>query len=157
MQPATARDQYLFTNVNTATPQKLQSLLIDAALQSAHRAEEYWRQGHDDKAVVALVHAQNVLNEMLGAIDHNAAGELALRVSAVYDFIFHALVRASAQHDEKSLVEAVRVLEIERETWRLVCERAATDQAPPAAPHFRFGAPTDAVVGDFAGGLSLEA
>jgi flagellar protein FliS len=159
MQSSRARDQYLFTNVNTATPQKLQLLLIDAALQSAHRAGEYWRQGLDDRAVAALVHAQSVLNEMLAVIDRHAGGEVAARVSAVYDFIFHALVRASSQHDARGLADAVRVLEFERETWRQVCEKIATDQPPPgpAAPHARFGAPIDSAAGDFAGGLSLEA
>jgi len=158
MQSSQARDQYLFTNVKTATPQKLQLLLIDAALQSANRAAEYWRQGRDDRAVAALVHAQSVLNEMLAAIDRSA-GQLAVRVSAVYDFIFHALVRASSQHDQRSLADAVRVLEVERETWRQVCQRSAADQLPPgpAAPHARFGAPLAADVSDFAGGLSLEA
>ena len=158
MQSSMARDQYLFTNVNTATPQKLQLLLIDAALQSAHRAAEYWRQGRDDRAVNALVHAQSVLNEMLAAVDRNA-GELPLRVAAVYDFIFHALVRAGSQRDEKSLADAVRVLEIERETWRQVCEQAAASQGPaaPAAPHAHFGAPIDSDICDFTGGLSLEA
>jgi hypothetical protein len=51
------------------------------------------------------------------------------------------------------------VLQIERETWRQVSEKSTADQAPaaPAAPHFRFGAPLDANIGDCAGGLSLEA
>jgi len=158
MQSWMARDSYLLTSVNTATPQKLRLLLIDAALQSANRAREYWRQGRDDRAVVALVHAQNVVSEILTSIDRST-GELALRVAAIYDFVFHALVRASAERDEKGLQDAVGILETERETWRQACETIAAEQAPPvpAAPHVTFGAPVDANVGEFTGGFSLEA
>ena len=65
--PSTARDNYLSTQVKTAPPQKLQWLLVDAALGSANRAGEHWRQGRDDLAILALVHAQSVVGQMLAS------------------------------------------------------------------------------------------
>ena len=59
--------------------------------------------------------------EMLAGMDREAGGDLAKRVSAVYEFIFRSLVKAGHRHDEKSLGDAIRILEIERETWRQVC------------------------------------
>ncbi len=154
-----ARDAYLVTEVKTAAPQKLQWLLIEAALRSAKRGRDFWQQGRDDLAIEALAHAQSVLGQMLAAIDRDAGGELAERVSTLYEFIFRSLVKAGQRHDEKGLADAIRVLEIERETWRRLCENFATEQAPPApaAPHAPFGAPVYSEVGDFAGGFSLEA
>ena len=155
---ASPRDNYLSTEVRTATPQKLQLLLIDAALRSANRARQLWAQERDDLAILSLVHAQSVLGQMLAAIDRDAGGDLATRVSAVYEFIFRSLVKAGHRHDEQSLADATRILEIERETWRQLCEQITTDRpAGPAAPHARFGAPVDAEADDFVGGLSLEA
>jgi flagellar protein FliS len=156
-----ARDSYLATEVKTAAPQRLQWLLVDAALRSANRAGEFWRQGRDDLAIEALVHAQSVVGQMLAGIDRDSGGELAVRVSAIYEFIFRALVKAGRGRDQESLAEAVRILEIERETWRQLCMQIATEQVlpPPAAPHARFAPPPtlemDSI--DFSGGLSLEA
>ena len=154
-----ARNSYLVTEVKTATPQKLQWLLIEAALRSANRAGEFWRLGQDEEALAAIIHSQKVLGEMLAAIDREAGGELAHRVSSVYEYIFRSLVKAGHRHDEKSLQDAVRILKIERETWRQLCEKLTADHAPrgPAAPHARFGAPVDDDAMDFAGGFSLEA
>jgi flagellar secretion chaperone FliS len=158
-----AQDSYLATGVKTATPQKLQWLLIEAALRSANRARDQWRQGRDDLAIGAIAHAQSVVGQMLATIDRNAGGELASRVSSVYEFIFRSLVKAGHRRDEACLADAIRILEIERETWRQLCEKIAADQGanqappPPAAPHVPFGVSVDSDVNDFAGGFSLEA
>ena len=154
-----ARDSYLSTVVKTAAPQKLQWLLIEAALRSANRAGEFWRQGDNEQATEAIVHAQTVLGQMLAAIDRDSGGQLAKQVSTVYEFIFRSLVKAGQHRDERSLAEAIRILEIERDTWRQLCEKIAANHAPPrpAAPYARFGAPVDDDATDFAGGFSFEA
>ena len=163
--PMPARDNYLATEVKTAAPQKLQWLLIEAAIRSANAAREYWRQGRDDLAIVRIAHAQGVLGEMLAAIDRDAGGKLAERVSGLYEFVFRLLVRAGHRHDETCLVDAVRILEIERETWRQLCARIAADHTPRghAAPPLRHAPPARRAIvldfesGDVAEGFSLEA
>ena len=140
-----ARDHYLLTQVKTATPQKLQLLLIDTALRSANRARQYWQQGRNDLAVRALLNAQEVVAQMLAAIDREAGGDLAQRVSALYTFIYRSLVKAGHRHEEKSLADAIRILEIERETWRQVCDKLAVNP-----PHADFGnAPRGGPPGEF--------
>jgi flagellar protein FliS len=131
---STARDHYLFTEVKTATPEKLQLLLIEGALTLANRARQFWQQGCNDRALRALLEAQSIVAHMLAVIDHEAAGDLAKRVSAIYEFIFRSLVKAGHRHDEKSLGDAIRILEIERETWRQVCDKLARN-----APQATFG------------------
>ncbi len=157
--PLPARDNYLATEVKTAAPQKLQRLLIEAAIASANAAREFWRQGRDDLAIARIVHAQGILGQMLSAIDRKGGGELAQRVFGLYEFIFRLLVRAGHRHDETCLADAVRILEIERETWRQLCAKLAADQAHsrPAAPFLLRGAQRDAETGELAGGFSLEA
>ena len=120
------RDSYLSTEVRTAAPQKLQWFLVDAALRSANRARQQWQLGQDEAATESLMHAQRVLGEMLAAVDPQAGGDLARRVSAVYEFIFRSLVAANQGHDEKRLADAIRILEIERETWKQLGEQIAS-------------------------------
>jgi flagellar protein FliS len=157
--PGFARDNYLSTEVKTAAPQRLQWLLIEAALRSANRTREFWRQGDNERATEAIVHAQSVLGQMLAAIDRDSGGQLAKQVSTVYEFIFRSLVKAGQHRDEKSLTDAIRVLEVERETWRQLCEKLTANHAPPrpSAPFARFGAPVEVDETDFSGGFSFEA
>ena len=104
---------------------------------------------------------------MLAVIDHEAGGELARRVSAVYEFIYRSLVKAGHRHDEKGLDDAVRILEIERETWRQVCDRLAADAprttfhdaqrgVPPPGHHVRMVG-SDMEWSSQPGGFSVEA
>jgi flagellar secretion chaperone FliS len=157
---STARDHYLFTEVKTAAPQKLQLLLIEAALRLANRARQYWQQGRNDLAVGSLLHAQSMLSEMLASMDREAGGDLAKRVSAVYEFIFRRLVQASHRHDEKSLGDAIRILEIERETWRKVCDKLAAEAASASFDRSEQGVPPpqgSTVPFCQPGGFSIEA
>jgi len=133
MQSSTALDHYLSAEVNTAAPQKLQLLLIEAVLKLANRARQFWQQGCDQRAIESLNLARSVLAEMRGGIKFEIAGELGERISAVYEFIFRCLVNAGFHHDEKSLGDAIRILEIERETWRQLCDKLAVN-----SPHATF-------------------
>lgn len=134
MQSSTARDHYLFTDVKTATPQKLQLLLIEGALRLANRAGQFWQQGRNDLALQSLLDAQAIVAQMLAVIDHEAGGDVAKRVSALYEFIYRSLVKAGHRRDEKGLADAIRILEIERETWRQLCHTLAVH-----APQETFG------------------
>ena len=77
-----ARDNYLTTETMTATPQKLQLLLIEAALCSARRAGRQWRDQQDQQALESLIHAQAVISELLRGVEQQSHSELTDRVAA---------------------------------------------------------------------------
>ena len=120
---SSAQESYLVTEVMTATPQKLQLMLIEAAIRSVQRARDKWRAKEDELACEALIHAQKVISELLAGLDREVDTELVKRVASVYLFVFRSLVEANYEHDEKKLDEALRVLEIERETWQRVSQQ----------------------------------
>jgi flagellar protein FliS len=117
------RSDYLHTEVTTATPQKLQLMLIEAALRSAVQARQYWADGQDNSACLALIRGQDILAQMQAVLKPNAEDPLARDVAAVYLFIYRSLVAANLEHSAARLDDAIRVLEIERETWRQVCQQ----------------------------------
>lgn len=127
---SSARENYLVTDVMTATPQKLQLMLIEAAIRSAERAREKWQAGKDDQACEALIHAQQVVGELLAGLNHEVDSHLVKRVASVYLFVFRNLMEANHQRDEKKLDDVLRVLEVERETWRQACEQLGSRKAP---------------------------
>ena len=120
--------QYLFTEVNTATPQKLQLLLIEAALRSANRARQFWQQGRDDRAVqVAGCTPRDWWPKCLPASIAKPAAIWRRAFRRSTSSSFARLVKAGHRRDEKSLGDAIRILEIERETWRQLCDKLAVN------------------------------
>jgi flagellar protein FliS len=175
---SSAREKYLTNEVMTATPQKLQLMLIEAAIRSARRARERWQADDDEQACEALIRAQEAVGEMLAGLNRDVDADLVKKVGSVYLFVFRNLMEANHERDEKKLDDALRVLEVERETWRQLCEQLGNRKArdsqaavlepsehhaavPPAAaggpplPHLSPG--SDAVDDSDSAGISLEA
>ena len=121
-----ASEDYLTTEVMTATPQKLQLMLIQGALRMAEQARQCWRQEDDAGAFEALQKCQQVIIEMLAGLRVEVEPELVKKVAGVYLFIFRTIVSAQIDHDEQQLAEVVSILEIERETWQQVCAELGT-------------------------------
>jgi flagellar protein FliS len=152
-------DRYLETEVLTAPPQRLRLLLIDHTLRAAQNTLTAWQEARWDDGLDASIRCRDLLSELLSGIDASAS-PLANDVAGIYTFLFNAVTDASVARDEQKLRDVLRILEIERETWRQVCEQAAepsdnnaaffTPQTPLAAPtpDFDFGS---------AGGFSVEA
>jgi flagellar secretion chaperone FliS len=161
--PPSVRDNYLTAEVQTAPPQKLHLLLLEAALRSCERVRQHWRANQDDLALEPLIHAEEIVNELVCGLNRQANEELARKLAAVYLFVFRCLVDAGYRRDEKKLADAIRVLEIERETWRQACNKLAVHRTVdgPAAisPPLGFPGPAgqDAMDSRLSSGFSLEA
>jgi flagellar protein FliS len=151
------RDTYFETQVFTASPQKLQLMLIDGALTYARQATEHWRHGRIYEGGEATIACQRIVTELLRGLKADVAPELVGNVASVYNFVFRSLTDAGMKRDQAKLNDVIAVLEIERETWRQVCEQLgssldATQQAQSKpAPHFT--AQSDVP----AGGFTIEA
>lgn len=146
----TTREVYLVNEVMTATPQKLQLMLLDAALRHAHAAGEHRQAGRLEEAGESIIRCQEIVSEILSALQPKRDQELCRRVAAIYLFVFRRLVAAHLKQDDEPLREAISLLETERETWRQVCElHGATRLAHHLAPR---SGPGD----EPQGGLSLE-
>jgi flagellar protein FliS len=129
--PPLARNHYLETEVLTATPQRLHLLLIEAAIRFAERARRHWRDGNREKAFESMIFAQDAVTKMLKGLNIETPTPLVQEIASVYNFIFRTIVDANRRHDERKLDEALRVLAVERETWRLVCQQDVESQTPP--------------------------
>jgi len=163
---------YLGTEVLTATPQKLQLMLVEGAIRFGRRAGQCWNAGADEEGCEALVRAQQIVTELISSLNREASPELVKKLGAVYLFVFRALMEANMEHDRKKLDDALTVLEVERQTWREVCEKLGSSTQPESPPAVDLSSHPSAVpgppaIGDFPHGpattdnpssrLSLEA
>ena len=154
----TPRDDYLENEVLGASPAKLQLLLVEGAVRAAEKARSHWREGRNEPACEALIRAQEIVTQLMAGLNRDALPEVAKRLAGVYLFVFRTMMQANLERSEKLLDEALRVLSVERDTWRAVCEKLkqpAQTQAPrpgaPLPPHF------ESDVDGTAPGFSIEA
>lgn len=124
-----ADDTYLATQVFTATPQKLQLMLIEGALRSSLRARQLRAAGDKLAAGEHLIKAQELAGALMNGMDRDANPALIDRIAAIYLFIFRNLMEANMSDDDRKLDEAIHILEIERETWRQVCDKLSGQSA----------------------------
>jgi flagellar secretion chaperone FliS len=157
-------DNYLVTEVMTATPQKLQLMLIDASIRAIHCALQHQQAGEKTPACECIIRAQQIVGEMLAALDYEAKSDLVKKVAGVYLFVYRTLVDAAMTLNALKINDALKVLTVERETWRLLCEKT-TGSDPQRDPSKTGHAPIAAHIASngenmpdmAAGSFSLEA
>lgn len=130
---------YIETEVMTASPQKLQLMMIDAALRYAKRAKSHWEADEEEEACEVLIRAQRVMGELLGGLNREASPKLVGKIASVYVFVFRNLMEAGLKRDIEKVDGAIKVLEVEQETWRQVCQKLTEEnpnpvESGPAAP-----------------------
>ena len=128
--PSSVRDSYLETEVMTATPQKLQYMLLDSAILAIQKTKHLWAADRDEEACETLIRAQQIISELLCGLNREIDSDLAKKVAAIYLFVFRSIMDANVRKDVQMLDGALGVLEIERETWRRVCEELGSTKAP---------------------------
>lgn len=135
-------EKYFEDQALTASPQRLQVMLLDGALQYARRAIAHWEAGRIYEGGEAVIGCQRIVTELLRGLRPEQAPELVAQVTSLYHYVFRTLMEASSQRDAAKVNAAISILEIERETWRQVCEQLGSSlegHTPPAAtraPHF---------------------
>jgi flagellar protein FliS len=137
MQPH-ARENYLVTEVMTATPQKLQLMMIEAAIRFGHQARTQWQAGEAHQASESLIRCQQIMAQLLGGLKPELEPALVQRVAGVYVFVFNCFVHAHLNQDQKQLDNALDVLAVEQETWRLVCDKLGSRRSEADAAAERF-------------------
>jgi flagellar protein FliS len=116
--------QYLESKVLTAPPQRLHLMLIEGALRFGRQAEDALRRGEAAAAGAALVRVLDIAGELVAGVRQQKT-DLNQRLADLYWFVFCRVSEAKINADAAALAEAMRVLEYERQTWQLVCEKFA--------------------------------
>ena len=144
--PSSVRDSYLETEVMTATPQKLQYMLLDGAILAIQKTKLLWAKDREEEGCESLIRAQQIITELLCGLNREIDSDLAKKVAAIYLFVFRSLMDANRRKDVEKLDGALGVLEIERETWRKVCRELGSRKAPegPKSKNLSPRAPVDA-------------
>lgn len=113
-----AGNVYRAQAVETASPVQLVMMLYDGALGAIAIAERALGSHKDvDIAHRELTRAQDILTELLLALDHEQGGDIAAGLGAVYDYCLYRLTSANLAKDPAPLAEVSRWLSSLREAW----------------------------------------
>ena len=134
----TSQQAYRRVDIETSSQGKLIVMLFNGAIQRAEEAGRQIAAGNNNRAHEHLVRAQDILAELRSALNPQA-GEIALQLGRVYEYLNHLLVRANIRKDAQPLQECLAYLRELRDTWEKVFQEVETagESAPEPAlnPH----------------------
>ena len=110
-------DEYLETQVMTATPHQLHLMVIDGAIRFATQAEEALQDDDFETAHFALNRSREFVTELVSGLDQERSEELANRLKSLFMLAYHNLVNADMKRDVALVQDALKVLTMHRETW----------------------------------------
>lgn len=114
---ANAYSAYKNNSVNYASKEQLLLMLLDGAVKFAKMARQAILDKDIKKSHENLVKTQDIFTELMVTIDQNA-GEWAVSMYKIYDFIKEKLFEANLKKDVKILDEVMPLIEEVRNTWQ---------------------------------------
>ena len=121
------------TGVTSADPHKLILMLFDGAIMAITTASAAMERNDIPAKGMAISRAIEIIANGLDAcLDHEAGGELAQRLSALYDYMTERLIHANLHNSRETLDEVVQILSGLRESWQAIAPK--TGSAPAEDP-----------------------
>lgn len=118
--------QYLESKVLTAPSYRLHLMLIEGAIRFARQAAEALERGDRAAAATALLRMLDIVGEMLAAV-RGPASTLNQQLTELYWFLFRLASEAKINSDAEKLAALIRLLEYERQTWQMLCDKLSGD------------------------------
>ena len=98
------------TSVVDADPHKLVALLLAGACERIRTAEASLQQNDQARKGKAIGEACAIVGHLNGSLDHEAGGEIAGNLSALYDFVIMRLTEGNLHNDPTALKEALGLM-----------------------------------------------
>lgn len=119
-------DQYKHTEINTANQGKLIVMLYDGAIKFCNIAIEHMNPKTYDIANTNILKAQDIINELILALNMNEGGDVARNLFNLYIFFKKQLLEANIQKNADILKNVVKLLKELRDAW----DKISTKETP---------------------------
>jgi flagellar protein FliS len=143
------QDEYLESQVMTASPYRLHLMVVEAAIRHALRAEQALADDDFETTHRSLCDSRGFVGELITGLNEEEAPELVGRLKSLFLFAFRNLVEADLNQDVAKLRDALKVLKLHRDTWLEVAEQLESAQdgkataGTPPRPHISQSAAID--------------
>jgi len=126
---------YLQTQVLSASPLDLVTMLYRAAIEALEAAHRYAAQGDVANRALSANRAANILVELTQSLDRENGGALAKDLVKLYDYVLHSISRGNFLNESAPFEDAIRVLTTLLEAWQSINQQACADIEPSLETH----------------------
>lgn len=112
-----ARNQYLKTQVETASKEQLVLMLFDGILRFTEQARKALRENSIEVSHNALMRAEAIVMELIVTVDKDKGGEIATNLLGLHAYAYNALVQCNLHKDEAKIDEVQNIYRKLREGW----------------------------------------
>lgn len=120
---------YLRDAVLTASPEQLQLMLYDGAIRFTRQGIRAIEQQNWEECFTALNRAQQIVLELLNALNYDVDRQLCTRMASIYNFIYRKLIEACSRREILAANDALGLLEFQRQTWVMLMEKLKADRS----------------------------
>ena len=134
-----SNNQYLESKVLSASQPRLHLMLLEGAVRHCRTAQQAGVESSWGEFAAAVGKAMDIVEELVRSVKGQRS-EISPKLEEQYVFLFCELAACRFSLDLEKLDTSAKLLDFQRETWRLVCESTeapAANRAPVVAPHFR--------------------
>ncbi|MHC4915849.1 MAG: flagellar export chaperone FliS [Planctomycetota bacterium] len=124
--------EYLRTQIQTASREQLVLMLYDGAIRFSDQARDRIAGKDFEGAHRLLIRAQNIVLELLYALDRKTGGEVADNLASLYTYCYNRLVEANVHHLPEKIDESNSVLKGLRDAWVQAMEIVKKDPSAAA-------------------------
>jgi flagellar protein FliS len=133
MKPNKIARQYRELAIKGATPVGLILILYDMTIESLAHAMREMDAGNIEARTVELNHALAAISELQRSLNMEAGGDVAKRLSDLYDVARGKILEANIKVSKKTLEQLMNVMSSVREAWLVVEEKTAGQPGMAAA------------------------
>lgn len=119
------------TSVIDAGPHKLVALLLAGACERIRLADACIAQGDQARKGKAIGEVCAIVGHLNGSLDHEAGGEIASNLSALYEYVMQRLTEANLHNDPVALQEALDLLGEIESAWNAIPGKERQRQVVP--------------------------
>jgi flagellar protein FliS len=137
---APGANAYLRTKVMTASPAELRLMLFDGAIRFAEQARAAILNKNVEECFNGITRCQNIIMELINGLRPERDPSLCEKLSALYTYMYMRLVKAGTERDASVMDEVLKLLHYERQTWVMLMEQVAAQNAAAEAEPAMAGA-----------------
>ncbi len=124
-------NDYLRTQIMTASPGRLIVMLYDGAIKRMNDAIEAFNSSEPDRFQDInnhLLAAQNIITELTISLDMEKGGEIAQNCFRIYEFFNDRLIEANTKKHRDPIIQVRDMMKDLREAWDTIVRRQETAQ-----------------------------
>lgn len=107
----------LRATVETASPHKLISMLLDGALGALAKAKGSIERDNIEERTQNLNKASEIIIGLKGSLDLEKGGEIAANLDGLYDYMLRSIMAANRQNDIEKVQEVMNLMLEIKQGW----------------------------------------